>query len=270
MCLSAATMASTAGSSTGATEHDLALASTNIGLPGKAINGPLFEKNHAKDLQQIFTALLGGNTKCVGLLICEAGNVDNLCTDEGMKAIDACIIQAFQEAGAAEHAKLQAGESYNEWVLQSTHKQPQIHWHSTCVAAFIADLGVQVLPPLQNMHKVDPWRCTQRFLVRMGDLQNDSWLLVHNTHQPASDNHAFPKGMRINFCKAVVRDATALAKKEPNLIGFVLMGNANCTHAQWSTAIWEVGTQLWQEGACMQKGVNKKKTETSRLHWEAM
>ena len=100
-------MASTAGSSTGATEHELALASTNIGLPGKAINGPLFEKNHAKDLQQIFTALLGGNTKCVGLLICEAGNVDNLCTDEGMKAIDACIIQAFQAAGAAEHVKFQ-------------------------------------------------------------------------------------------------------------------------------------------------------------------
>ena len=147
-------MASAAGSSTGATEHAsstgaaehiLALASTNIGLQGKAINGENFERNHAKQLQQIFTALLGGNTKCVGLLICEAGNVDNLCTDEGMKAIDACIIQAFRAAGAAEHAKCQADEPYNERVLQSTHKQPQIHWHSTCVAAFIADLDVQVL-----------------------------------------------------------------------------------------------------------------------------
>ena len=76
--------------------------------------------------------------------------------------------------------------------------------------------------------------------------------------------------MRSNFCKAVVRDATASAKEESNLIGFVLMGNANCTLAHWATAIWEVDTQLWQEGACMQKGVNKKKTETSRLQWEAM
>ena len=158
---------------------------------------------------------------------------------------------------------------YNERVLQSTHEQPQIHWHSTCVAAFIADLGVQVLPPLQNMHKVDPWRCTQRFLVRLGELQNDSWLLVHNTHQPASNNHAFPKGMRINFCKAVVRDATALAKKEPNLIGFVLMGDANCTHTQWSSAVWELTTSYGnEEHAC--KKVSTKKTGTSRLQWEAI
>ena len=75
----------------------------------------------------------------------EVGNVGNLCSVEGKRKVEACIIRAFQEAGAAEHAKLQAGESYNEWVLQSTHKQPQIHWHSTCVAAFIADLDVQVL-----------------------------------------------------------------------------------------------------------------------------
>ena len=67
-----------------------------------------------------------------------------------MKAIDACIIQAFQAAGAAEHAKCQADEPYNERVLQSTHKQPQIHWHSTCVAAFIDDLDVRVMPPLET------------------------------------------------------------------------------------------------------------------------
>ena len=47
-------------------------------------------------------------------------------------------------SGAAEHVKFQAGEPYNESVLQSMYKQPQIHWHSTCVAAFIADLEVQI------------------------------------------------------------------------------------------------------------------------------
>ena len=90
---------------------------------------------------------------------------------------------ACKKARKSDTAAARASEQlfkYNERVLQSTHEQPQIHWHSTCVAAFIADLGVQVLPPLQNMHKVDPWRCTQRFLVRLGELQNDSWLLVHN------------------------------------------------------------------------------------------
>ena len=100
--------------------------------------------------------------ECTGHLICEVGNIDDLCSDQGKEKFEACIIQAFQEAGAAEHAKLQAGESYNEWVLQSTHKQPQIHWHSTCVAAFIADLDVRVMPPLENMLRVDSWRRAQR------------------------------------------------------------------------------------------------------------
>ena len=143
-------MASAASSSTGATEHDVALASTNIGLQGNAINGENFRRNHAKELQQIFKALLIENPQCVGLLICEAGNVDNLCTDQGMKAINTCIIEAFQEAGAAEHRRLQAGETHNEGLLQSTYKQPQIYWHSTCVAAFIADLEVRVMSPLET------------------------------------------------------------------------------------------------------------------------
>ena len=144
-------------------------------------------------------------------------------------------------------------------MLQSTHKQPQIHWHSTCVAAFIADLEVLVMQPLEDMQRVASWRCAQRFQVRMGDFKDNGWLLVYNTHQPSSTKHKFTPTMRIDVCKAVVRNAIARAAEEPNLIGFVLMGSANCTHAQWSTAIWEVGTQLWQEGACMQKGVNKKK-----------
>ena len=69
--------------------------------------------------------------------------------------------------------------------------------------------------------------------------------------------------MRIDFCKAVVRDATALAKKERDLIGFVLMGNANCTQAQWATAMWEVDHRLWQEKACVQKVVNEKPGDIS-------
>ena len=38
------------------------------------------------------------------------------------------------------------------------------------------------------------------------------------------DRHTFLKTMRINVCKAVVHDVTAFAKKEPNLVAFVLMG----------------------------------------------
>ena len=35
-------------------------------------------------------------------------------------------------------------------VLQSTYKQPQIHRHLTCFAAFIDDLEVRVMPPLDD------------------------------------------------------------------------------------------------------------------------
>ena len=66
---------------------------------------------------------------------------------------------------------MQAGEPYNERVLQSTHKQPQIHWHSTCVVAFIAGLEVLVMQPLEDMQRVASWRCAQRFQVRMGDFK---------------------------------------------------------------------------------------------------
>ena len=121
-------------------------------------------------------------------------------------------------------------------MLQSTHKQPQIHWHSTCVAAFVPDLHVQVLPRIDEMPRVGPWRCAQRFLLRMGDAQSNGWLLVYNTHQPASDNHKFPSNMRTNFCKAITRDAIAVAKEDGDIIGFVLMGDANCTEVIWTTA----------------------------------
>ena len=274
-------MASTAASSTGATEHAsstgaaehvLALASTNIGLPGDAIDGPNFERNHGRQLRQIFTDLLGGNTNHRGLLICEVGNVGNLCSVAGKMKVEACIIEAFACAGAAEHFKMMARQPFNERVLQSTATRPHIYWHSTCVAAFVDGCEVRELPPLLEMFKLDRWRCAQRFKVRIGDIRNHGWLLVYNTHQPASDKHIFPQSMCINFCKAIAHDATAAAKEDRNVIGFVLMGDANCTQALWSTAMWEVDrsqsgpTQLWQQGASVQKGVNQKKGDL----WLAM
>ena len=67
----------------GAPEHEFALAFTNIGLVGAAINGKKFKKRFAKKLVDLFTSLLTGNKNCAGLLICEAGNIGNTCTDVG-------------------------------------------------------------------------------------------------------------------------------------------------------------------------------------------
>ena len=226
-------------SSKGASEHELALASTNVGLPGLAINGPNFEKNHGKKVRQVFAALLGGSTKCAGLRCCELGNVDNPCSEEGKEKINQCIIQAFEDAGAAEHKKKKAGQPYNKMVLQSTESPPQIYWYSTCVAAFVPQLQVQVLDPIEDMPRVDRWRCAQRFLLRMGDDNNDGWLLVYNTHTSLlATITTSKKNQRIDFCKAIVRASNDYAKTEKNLIGFALGGDAKCNIAQWSTAMY--------------------------------
>ena len=136
--------------------------------------------------------------------------------------------------------------------------KPQIHWHETCVAAFVSDLQVQVLDPIDNFARVDQWRSAQRFLLRIGDDENNGWMMVYNTHQPASDKHPFPKTQRINFCKEIVRASSNYAKDQPDLIGFVLLGDANCTNAHWQAQMWELGVKIWQEGSCVLKGVNKK------------
>ena len=164
----------------GASEHEFALGSTNIGLPGRAINGKNFKKRFAKKLVDLFTSLLTGNKNCAGLLICEAGNIDNLVCEAGKVKMNAVIIEAFEKAGAAEHEKMRAGQPYNNMVLQSTETAPQIYWHQHCIAVFVGKLEVEELPPIDNMERVDPWRYAQRFMVRIGgrDYENGGWLLA--------------------------------------------------------------------------------------------
>ena len=156
-------------SSQGASEHDFALAFTNIGLHGPAINGPAFNKKHAKKLRGFFGSLLAGNTECIGLMLCEVGNIDHLCNHGGKQKINEVIHQAFTDAGATEHEKMKANQPYNKkMVLQST-RPPQIYWYKTCVAAFLPEVDVHELDPIENMPRVDSWRYAQRFLLRIGD-----------------------------------------------------------------------------------------------------
>ena len=82
--------------------------------------------------------------------------------------------------------------------------------------------------------------------------------MVYNTHQPASDKHPFPKTQHINFCKEIVRASSNYAKDQPDLIGFVLLGDANCTYAHWQAKMLELGVKIWHDGSCVLKGANKK------------
>ena len=96
-------------SSRGAPEHELALASTNVGLHGPAF-GRSFEKKHGARIRRLIQELLCGHTNCAAVFFCEVGNVDHLLTNEGKMKFERCIIDAFQEAGAAEHEKKRDGE----------------------------------------------------------------------------------------------------------------------------------------------------------------
>ena len=199
-----------------------------------------------------------GNKHGCGVLCCELGNAGNLCSEEGKEKINQCIIQAFEDAGAAEHKKKKDGQPHNKMVLQSTESPPQIHWDSTGVAAFVPQLQVRVLDPVANI---------PRLLLRMGDDENDGWLLVYNAHQPASDKHDFKRSQRINFCSAIVRASNDYAKTEKNLIGFVLLGDAKCSVAQWASAVWH--SEMWSEGAYVFRSGIRKDGHII-MQWEAI
>ena len=52
-------------------------------------------------------------------------------------------------------------------------------------------------------------------------------VMVYNTHQPSSPKREFPQTMRINFCKAVLRDAVKYTAEHAANVAFVQAGDTN-------------------------------------------
>ena len=85
-----------------ASEWHAALASYHVGLAASAVRGSNWKQHRAK-LQGICTELLSSEAPVVALLLCEVGNLDDLCDEECQARVEDAICESFQAAGATEH-----------------------------------------------------------------------------------------------------------------------------------------------------------------------
>ena len=238
-------MASSSGScGSGATEHTDTVAFYNIGLAGKAFTGKEWGK-HRKKLLSIFTDLL--SEPALGLFLNEVGNLSDLLTLKGQQRLQDVLQEAFQNAGAIEHGP------------------PQFLWSGGETMAVVrAEVHVLALEPLTNIARVDSWRVVERFELIRPTEHGQYSMLIYNTHQPSSKKRPFKHTQKIDFCKAVLRDAIWYHSQHQENAGFGFGGDANCTMGHWVTADNETQERPLSFGqpAYMQ-GLNKK---TRRLH----
>ena len=117
----------------GATEHTLqsewrgALVYSNLGSPGAGFSGPHWGRKHRPVLLELFTKLLSSEKPVLGLLLCEVGNVDDLCNDNGKKRLERVITEAFQAAGATEHGDALSFEAKKKGWQRSEPKYKYEH-----------------------------------------------------------------------------------------------------------------------------------------------
>ena len=147
---------------------------------------------------------------------------------------------AFQDAGATKHG------------------DPRFFWNQgETLAVLRAEVQVRALEPLTNIPNIDAWRIVERF-ERIGATEHGPCnLLIYNNHQPSSDKRPFKEPARINFCKAVLKDAH-YSKTDYN-IGFGFGGDANCDMSMWTTAFKETSEyQLQFTEPCFMTGIGQK------------
>ena len=212
----------------GASEHKAtnvwtgALAFTNIGLAGSAFSGSQWLSKHQHVLLGLFTELLNADERPQGLLLCEVGNLSDLITAEGKTRLEQVLTTAFGQAGDGQHEK------------------PQFFWsNGETMAAFTAELKVEMLQPLRKMARVEKWRTADRFKITGATEHGECKLLIYNNHQPISKERPFKPTQKINFCKGILKDAMKDHAADDLNIGFGFGGDANCSMSQWTTAVDE-------------------------------
>ncbi len=238
-------MASSSGSrGSGATEHTDTIAFYNVGLAGKAFTGKAWGQ-HRKKLLPIFTHLL--SEPALGLFLNEVGNLSDLLTPKGQQRLQDVLQEAFQNAGAIEHGP------------------PQFLWsEGETMAALRAEVQVVALEPLTKIKRVDPWRVVERFELIRPTEHGQYSMLIYNTHQPSSKLRPFKLTQKIDFCKAVLRDAIRYHSNHEENVGYGFGGDANCTMANWVAAHHETAERRLTFGQpTYMQGLNKK---TRRLH----
>ena len=159
--------------SSGATEHKAerwqgALASANIGLPGKAFTAKKWRDTHAPRLNQQFLELLR-MPGVLGLCLCEVGEIDDPITAAGKKNLTAVLQSTFAIA-------------FGSSSLEGT---PQIIWptteSSTACAAWRGDVRIESLPSIK-IPTLPDWRSIERMRLTSATEFEEQELMVYNTH----------------------------------------------------------------------------------------
>ena len=137
--------------------------------------------------------------------------------------------------GVSEHCEASSGHTrHGAW-------EGTLAFSNISLLAFRPETVVDCLGQLVQMHRVDSEKTIERFAVHGATEHGPRKLLVYNQHQPSSEERPFPTNQRIDFCKAILRDAIAFCNAEAKCCGFVFGGDANCSMAPWTTALLEVG-----------------------------
>ena len=184
------------GPSEGASEHIKwrgALAFSIIGLPGNSFTGQRWTQTHRPGLLDLFINLLRYRDEArietaaavQGLLLCEAGFIDDTLDEDGKAALEHLLHQAFLEAGASEHGA------------------PNFFWSdATTVAAFRNEVDVVELASVRNIPNLrDKWRRYDRFQLT----ENGRRFLIMNTHQAASQKTFFSSGRKNSLLRGSAR-----------------------------------------------------------------
>ena len=162
--------------------------------------------------------------KCLGLLLCEAGNLSDHILGESRKK----FMEVIKEA-----------------LANAANDDPTMVWapnDGETMAAFLPDANMTKLPQMThvNMPSVHGWRVVDRFVIQGAPEHGSPTLLVYNQHQPSSKERPWPNPLRINCCRYILIDAMNYCSRDSYCVGFVFGGDANCGIAHWNPAILEV------------------------------
>ena len=103
---------------------------------------------------------------------------------------------------------------------------------------FKAHVEVRMLTYITRMPGLDDWRRIEvAQLTGATEHGMTTSMIIYNSHQPSSTVHRFHGSKRIAFCKNVLQHAIQQHTNNPDLVGFVFAGNANCDVAHWQSAM---------------------------------
>ena len=144
-----------------------------------------------------------------------------------------------------QYGKDALNDNINKEFQSATRQQPILHWsagNGETMAAYQKNRGVQALSQMKNMPRVDSWRVVERFNISGATEHGICQQLIYNQHQPSSTQRPWTAPQKLNFCKAIIKDAIAYCDSNPNCCGYAFAGDANIvTQDGWCSEHHDAG-----------------------------